>query len=122
LVFDYEEERQINARIAVTDIDPVQATSSVARQDGGCKRAKYQPLRDYLTAHQDQERLRMIFAEVATILGEPLPESAFKYREWWANQTDTTNRPQVAAWLDAGFAVEVVHQDDRDGWVEFARQ
>jgi hypothetical protein len=82
---------------------------------------KYQPLRDHLTALQHLRRVRMTFSEVAAVLGEPLPESAFKYREWWANQSDTTNRQWAAAWLEAGFVVDAVHQGTNDGWVEFVR-
>ena len=85
---------------------------------------KYKPLRDYLTARHTMSRVRMSFREVETILEESLPKSAFRYREWWANQSDTTNRQWAAAWLDAGFAVDTVHQDPaaRDGWVEFVRR
>lgn len=46
--------------------------------------AKYDPLREYLAARQQMPRVQMTFAEVAAVLEEPLPDSAFKYREWWA--------------------------------------
>ena len=82
---------------------------------------KYEPLHDYLTARQHMQRVRLTFAEVAAVIGDSLPESAFKYREWWANQTNTTNRPQAAAWLAAGFEVDSVHQAPNSGWVEFVR-
>jgi hypothetical protein len=78
---------------------------------------KYDPLRDYLAARGHLPEVRLTLAEVGTILGSPLPNSAFDYREWWANQSDTTNRPQAAAWLDAGFVVGEVHQDRATGWV-----
>ena len=83
---------------------------------------KYQPLREHLVARQHLPRVQMTFAEVAAILGEPLPDSAFKYREWWANQSNTANRPQAAAWLDAGFTVAEVHQEPTAGRVVFDRQ
>ena len=83
--------------------------------------AKYDPLREYLAARQHLPQVRMTFAEVAAVLGEPLPESAFKYREWWANQSNTANRQWAAAWLDAGFVVEDVRQESGAGWVLFAR-
>jgi putative addiction module component (TIGR02574 family) len=63
----------------------------------------------------------MTFADVAKVLGEPLPHSAFTYREWWANQTDAANRPQARAWIEAGFSVDEVHQNGNAGWVEFVR-
>lgn len=83
---------------------------------------KYDPLREHLSGLHGSSRVRMTFAEIAAIIGEALPPAAFKYREWWANQTDTTRRSWAAAWLDAGFKVEDVHQDPESGWVEFVRQ
>ena len=81
--------------------------------------AKYEPLQDYLAARRLMGRVRLSFVEVGAVLGKPLPLSAFKYREWWANQSDTSTRPQAAAWLGAGFAVDAIHQERGDGWVEF---
>jgi hypothetical protein len=85
---------------------------------------KYQPLRNYLTARQYMERVRLTFREVVNVLDEPLPSSAYHHREWWANQSDTAKRQWAAAWLDAGFVVDAVHQapTDLDGWVEFVRR
>lgn len=83
---------------------------------------KYQPLREYLAARQHQPHVRLTFAEIAAIIGDPLPHSAFKYREWWSNQSDTSNRPQAAAWMQAGFAVQSVNQDPSNGSVEFVRK
>jgi hypothetical protein len=34
-------------------------------------------------------QVRPTFAGIARIISEPLPESAFMYRKWWANQSDT---------------------------------
>jgi hypothetical protein len=50
---------------------------------------------------------------------KPLPDSAYDHRQWWENQTDNTDRPQAKAWMDAGFKVDDVEQDD--GWVRFKR-
>jgi hypothetical protein len=84
--------------------------------------AKYERLHEYLVARQDMPRVRMTFADVAAVIRAELPRSAFEYREWWANQSNTTHRPQAAAWLDAGFVVGGLHQGTSDGWVEFARR
>jgi hypothetical protein len=81
---------------------------------------KYQPLYEYLVARQSVARVRMTFSEVAEVIGAPLPPSAFNDREWWANQTNTANRPQAAAWLEAGFAVGSVHQEVRQQHVRSA--
>jgi hypothetical protein len=52
----------------------------------------------------------MQFTGIVDVIGASLPPSAFNYREWWANQWDTSNRPHAAAWVDAGFAVGAVDQ------------
>lgn len=83
---------------------------------------KYEPLRAYLVARQHLAKIRMTFAEITGVLGESLPESAFKHAAWWANQTDTTNRSWAAAWIEAGYKVDSVHQTDEPPWVEFIRQ
>ena len=83
---------------------------------------KYQPLREYLMSHQHLPSVRLTFAEIETLIGGELPDSASKYREWWSNQSDTTNRSQAAAWRHAGFVVSKVHLSSADGWVEFARE
>lgn len=64
--------------------------------------SKYAPLKRYLTV-QRGPRLTMDFEEVAELVGG-LPNSAFKYRAWWANQRTTV--VQSYAWLDAGWRVE----------------
>ena len=61
------------------------------------------------------------FQDISRILGFPLPDSAFRYRQWWANQHDTSGRPQARAWSTAGFRVEQVNLDRTDGWVRFSR-
>lgn len=83
---------------------------------------KYQPLREYLSARQQMPVVRLTFAEMETIIGGALPDSAFKYREWWSNQSDTRNRSQAAAWRQAGFVVKAVHLSVDAGWAEFARE
>jgi hypothetical protein len=81
--------------------------------------SKYEPLREYLVAEQ-QETVRMTFSKIEDLVGEPLPDSARKYREWWSNQSNVANRPQARAWTEAGFAVQDVNQSQE--WVEFVRR
>ena len=81
-----------------------------------------QLLQDYLTRRKDQKRIRLSFAEVADILGEPLPEAAFCEPPWWANRPNEANGGWATAWLDAGFRVRGFCQGGDAGWVEFARQ
>jgi hypothetical protein len=82
---------------------------------------KYEPLKEFLIARQHSPRVEMTFAQVEEVLGQRLPPSAYKHREWWANQSDTTNRQWAAAWLEAGFEVGTLHQNMTDGKVEFVR-
>jgi hypothetical protein len=86
--------------------------------------SKYEPLRKYLVELGQVSKKRMTFEEIEEILRAKLPKSALKYREWWANQLNTTSRPQAAAWLDAGFEVNEVHQSEstNDCWVQFRRK
>jgi len=78
---------------------------------------KYQPLEDYLADRQNKLVVRLSFPSLETIIAGSLPASAHQYREWWSNQSDTSNRPHAAAWLNAGFKVSRVDQEN--GWVEF---
>lgn len=82
--------------------------------------SKYEPLREYLAAEQEQKTVRLTFSEIEGLVGEPLPDSAHKYREWWSNQSNVANRPQARAWTEAGFSVQGV--DQSQGWVEFVRR
>lgn len=83
---------------------------------------KYEPLREYLVARQHMPRVRMTFAEVAAVIRDSLPPSAFKHPAWWSNQSNTARRPHAAAWTDAGFKVSSFHQAPEGGWVVFERQ
>jgi hypothetical protein len=48
----------------------------------------------------------MSFREIESLLGQPLPASAYKYPAWWANQTDGRH-VEAISWMEAGFRVEV---------------
>ena len=54
--------------------------------------AKYDPLSDFLN-RQDAQRIVFTFDEVARLIGEELPESAYKHPEWWENETSTKAFP-----------------------------
>lgn len=84
---------------------------------------KYEPLETYLRATPPKVReVTVSFRELQSILGAPLPASAYTYREWWSNQRDTKSRPQAHAWGSAGFAVDAVNQSRSNGWVRFKRK
>ena len=65
---------------------------------------KYKPLEQFL-ASADKREIRLRFSEIESIIGIPLPQSAYKYRPWWGNDGYHT---QAFAWLNAGFKVEQV--------------
>jgi hypothetical protein len=52
--------------------------------------------------------------EIERIISDKLPQSASKYREWWANG----GHIQANAWLDAGWKVEYVVLGE---YVEFVK-
>jgi len=87
------------------------------------RRGKYEPLELHLLAlPASVVDVSLSFRQIEKIIGAPLPESAVTYREWWSNQADTLNRPQAYAWTSAGFAVDTVHQDGINAWVQFKRK
>lgn len=84
---------------------------------------KYEALENYLRAlSPSTKELLLTFQQLEEILGFSLPESAAKYRAWWANQADVSNRPHARAWTSAGFRVDTVRQRGDDSWVRFIRQ
>jgi len=82
--------------------------------------SKYDPLTAFLSATPaGSDDVILCLQRIIQILGFPLPESAFRYRQWWENQRDTSGRPQARAWSAAGFRVEEVKLSRIDGWVRF---
>lgn len=64
---------------------------------------KYLPLYEFLCASQN-ENIRLTFHEIENILESRLPQSAYIYREWWANG----GHVQADAWLNVGYQVDSV--------------
>jgi hypothetical protein len=82
---------------------------------------KYDPLYDYLKRRSaDMYEVTLTFEHIAVIIDASLPASAFRYREWWANERGDTSHVQARAWLAAGWYVDEVQQDE--GWVRFKRE
>lgn len=72
---------------------------------------KYDPLKAYLQAiPQSKRSVAMSFSQIEDLLGDNLPQSAFKYAAWWANQSYGSQAP---SWLDAGFIVDEVNLQRR---------
>lgn len=59
----------------------------------------YAPLAAHLAATTDNQT--MSFADVEQILGRPLPPTARRRPQWWANNDN--RHVQARAWLDVGY-------------------
>jgi hypothetical protein len=65
----------------------------------------------------DEESVRLSFADLEDVLGDPLPASARKHAKWWAN---TDKSPQGRAWMDFGWRVAGIRIGT--GEVDFVRE
>ncbi|AZR74753.1 hypothetical protein BBF96_00130 [Anoxybacter fermentans] len=75
---------------------------------------KYDPLKDFLKNCNDNS-VKLTYKEIEKIIDNVLPDSAYKYREWWANE----GHVQANAWLDAGWKVYTV---DLGNYVVFMKE
>ena len=62
------------------------------------RREQYERLERHLRG-VDRQRIEMSFAEVAQVVGEHLPRSAYQYAAWWGSDSKHTQ----AVWMDAGY-------------------
>lgn len=67
--------------------------------------AKYDPLRDELR-RRGQPRITMSFAEIDQLVPGGLPNSAYQYQAWWADEREPKTHVQKLAWLEAGYRVD----------------
>lgn len=75
-------------------------------------RGKYAALYRYLeTIPAQKNEWGVSFAELETILGFSLPESARLHRPWWANQKSSNGHSHAWAWQAAGWATSSVELD-----------
>jgi hypothetical protein len=112
--------RPLNLRQAAAPARPTHHATADGKRSAD-EVTKYQPLYEYLFARRHMLRVQMMFAEISMVIGAGLPKSAFDHRAWWSNVSNATNRSHAAAWLDAGFLVDSVHQEVESGHVEFVR-
>jgi hypothetical protein len=67
---------------------------------------RYAPLGRHLRSlSPSQTGVTLAFDEIEAILGATLPPSAFRHRQWWANQSTGSRAPH---WDAAGFKVDTV--------------
>jgi len=104
------------AELAAVD-EPHKESEPVAKE---VRKSKYAALREFLE-QQSSTQVTLRFDQFPELVGIDLPRSAFEYQAYWANQTDTGNRPWAKAWRDAGFAVRQFKLG-QDGWVQFQRE
>ena len=69
---------------------------------------KYDPLFRYLKQVSKSQKI-LTYSEMERILAEKLPDSAYKYKQWW----DNNSHVQSKAWRDAGYKVDIVHLGDK---------
>jgi hypothetical protein len=62
-------------------------------------RSRYDGLRTYLSGRSEPQ-VRLSFADIERIIGQPLPSSARRHRAWWANERSGSH-VNARAWLEA---------------------
>jgi hypothetical protein len=71
---------------------------------------KYQPLQDHLSRIW-RDRYPITFEEIERIIGDKLPDSAYRHRAWWSN--NPSNSVITYSWLKAGWKTEQVDMEGR---------
>ena len=72
---------------------------------------KYLPLANYLK-NLDQTSITMSFSQIEDIINSSLPASAFKYKEWWANDTISHVQSRLG-WLTVEWKTMEVDLDNK---------
>lgn len=70
--------------------------------------SKYYPLKKYLEIN-DATEVEMEFSEIESILGFPLPISAYKYTAWWSNGGHSYS----LSWGEAGYKTANLNLETR---------
>lgn len=66
--------------------------------------SKYHPLHQFLRS-SNQPEVTLTFAEMETLMGEPLPDSARSKKIWWSNRKTGL---QAKAWMEADYLVAAI--------------
>jgi len=81
--------------------------------------SKYTPMTKTLKSLPvTTKEITLKFDQLERITNDPLPPSAFKYREWWSNE-EAGRHVQAHSWMNAGWLVETVNLQSQ--WVRFRR-
>jgi hypothetical protein len=80
---------------------------------------KYMPLDDFFRKQPASKKsLKLTYEQVEKILGAPLPASASKSKNWWANFQPKIQSHRTT-WLNHGWMVKDFNQEEK--WVKFVR-
>jgi len=73
--------------------------------------SKYTPLEKFLDYSKTYNNvLNMSFDDIEEIIGDALPDSAYKHAAWWANEKHGSHS-HAKAWMQAGWKVDGVDFD-----------
>jgi CBS domain-containing protein len=110
-------EQEIQEQVAAVEADGGQDGDITDEEIEEDYESRYAPLTSYLKAQSKKsDKVRLTFSQIATIIGDSLPPSAFNHRAWWANDL---NHTQANAWLDAGWRATYLNMSNET--VTFAR-
>src|SRR5687768_11695735 len=70
----------------------------------------YEPITRFLRQTQEPT-IRLTFQDIERIISRPLPQSAYRYREWWSN--NPTGHSHARSWAEAGWRTEKVDLERR---------
>ncbi len=74
---------------------------------------KYYPLYEYLKRHSN-DIIVLNYEEIEQIISAKLPASAYKYKEWW----DNNSHIQSVSWIEAGYKVDDVALGEKATFVK----
>ena len=69
---------------------------------------KYDPLFRYLKSNTTPQMI-LSYVEIENILSAKLPDSAYKFKQWW----DNNSHVQSKSWRDAGYKVDSIILGDK---------
>ena len=69
---------------------------------------KYDPLFRYLKSNTTPQMI-LSYVEIENILSAKLPDSAYKFKQWW----DNNSHVQSKSWRHAGYKVDTVFLGDK---------
>ncbi|MEO1254429.1 MAG: CBS domain-containing protein, partial [Bacteroidota bacterium] len=107
---DIREPSEQEIKEQVASLDNTSEDSSISEEEIDEYESRYTPLGGYLKGHsKNADKVRLTFAQVAAIIDDDLPPSAYKHRAWWTNDR---NHTQANTWLDAGWRATYLNMNN----------